>query len=361
MKTILFLFGFLVFMTTGTAQQTSPMKTENVILITLDGLRWQELFSGAVDSLLYDKAFTHDTARLSSLFWNPSPEIRRKKLMPFFWETIAAQGQIYGNRWKGNQVNCTNQMWFSYPGYNEILTGYPDDQHINSNDKIPNPNVTVLEALNSKADFHDQVAAFGSWDVFPYIINEERSGVPVNAGFDSAEGWDLTCREEMLNTLQKDITGPWQGVRLDGFTHHYAVEYLKKYQPRLLYIAYGETDDFAHDGRYDFYLQAANNTDRLIGELWTMIQSHPAYRNKTTLIITTDHGRGHTPKDTWKHHGIRIPDADEIWYAVLGPDTPPTGEQIGGKPMYQYQIAPTVARFLGQTFADDRAVETMFR
>ncbi|WP_332914078.1 hypothetical protein [Algoriphagus boritolerans] len=121
-------------------------------------------------------------------------------------------------------------MWFSFPGYNEVLCGFADDERINSNAKINNPNVTFLEYLNQNPEYQGKVFAFGSWDVFPYIVNEERSGVPVNAGFDKAEGNDLTDVEKTINRLQSEIRGPWGGVRLDPFTHHFAMETMKKTQ-----------------------------------------------------------------------------------------------------------------------------------
>ena len=43
--------------------------------------------------------------------------------------------------------------------------------------------LTILEKLNDSDRFKGKVAAFSSWDVFPYIINDKRSGVPVNAGY----------------------------------------------------------------------------------------------------------------------------------------------------------------------------------
>ena len=327
-------------------------KTENIVLITLDGLRWQELFGGITDSLALDKEFTKDTAKLYAKFWRYNQDERRRTLMPFFWNTIAKEGQLYGNRWYGNKVDCSNTMWFSYPGYNEILSGIPDDVNINSNDKIPNPNTTVLEFLNQQQGFQNKIAAFGSWDVFPFIINEERSQIPVNAGFETMVDSILTDKEMFLNTLQKEIPSPWGSVRLDAFTHHFALEHVKKYHPKVLYIAYGETDDFAHDGRYDHYIHAAHRTDKFIQEVWTSIQEDPFYKNKTTLIITTDHGRGTYPKDTWKHHGSKIKDAGEIWLAIMGPDTEAKGEVKVSGQLYQAQVASTVAAFLGFKFPE---------
>ena len=339
----------VVFCFIATLGCSQPMVTENVFLITLDGLRWQELYSGADEGLIGDKDYVSNPDELKNLFWAEKKEDRREKLMPFFWSVISKEGQLYGNRWEGSYVNCTNEMWFSYPGYNEILTGAADDARITSNDKIPNPNTTVLEVANRSGRLKGKVAAFGSWDVFPYIINEERSGVPVNAGFEKSMDEPLSEKEKLLNDLQGDIPSPWGTVRLDAFTHHYALEYLKKHQPRLLYIAYGETDDFAHDGEYDHYLKSANRTDKFINELWDFAQSSDQYRGKTTFIITTDHGRGTEPKETWKGHGNEIHTAGEIWIAVIGPDSSPLGEQTKGQ-FYQNQIAKTVAQLLEINF-----------
>lgn len=323
-----------------------------VLLVTVDGLRWQEVFRGADARLIRDPRYVRDTTALVERFWRPTPEARRRALMPFFWDVVARDGQLYGHRSEGSRVDVTNRHRFSYPGYNEILTGFADDDRIDSNDKVDNPNVTVLEVVNGQAEFAGRVAAFGSWDVFPYILNERRSGLPVNAGFRTAPGPSLTDRERFLNELQPEVPSPWATVRLDAFTHHYAFEYLKTRRPRLLYIAYGETDDFAHDGRYDAYLDAAHRTDAFLAALWAWVQATPGYRDATTLLVTTDHGRG--AGDAWTDHGAGVPGAEAIWLAALGPHTPARGEVRGGPPLAQNQVAATVAALLGVPYAPDR-------
>lgn len=330
--------------------QPESFATENLIFITLDGLRWEELFTGIDSLLLNNSDYTGDPEALGDAFWRESPELRRELLMPFFWEVIASEGQLYGNRLLGCQADVTNRHRFSYPGYNEILTGFADDDRVDSNQKIPNPNTTVLEFINRQPGFEGEVAAFASWDVFPYILNEQRSGLPVNAGFRKASAEPLSDREIFLNELQEQVPSPWGAVRLDAFTHHYALEYLKKEQPRLIYIAYGDTDDFAHDGNYDDYIRGANRTDHFIRELWEFAQSHPQYRGKTTFIITTDHGRGRG--DDWRHHGSQIERADEIWMAILGPDSSARGE-VDECRVYQNQIARTIAALLGLEYEGD--------
>lgn len=325
--------------------QAQKEETPKIILITMDGLRWQELFSGADPLLVANKEYVKDNTDLKKRFWRDSPKERREALMPFLWKEVSKMGQIHGNRALGSKMNLTNNMWFSYPGYNEILTGKADDTRINRNDKIDNPNVTVLELYNKTAEGKGKVAAFGSWDVFPFIVNEKRSGVPVNAGFEAATE-NLTEREIFLNQLQEQIPSPWPTVRLDAFTHHYALEHMKKELPNLVYISYGETDDFAHDGDYEAYLQSANNTDSLIKEVWEFTQQDDYYRDNTIFLISTDHGRGTEPLETWKSHGTKIKDSDEVWLVAFGKNINAVGEVKKDEQLYSNQIAPTIMKLL---------------
>ena len=357
MKKILLLLLIIV-----SIEKASAQKTENVVLITLDGFRWQELFNGADSALLKQQKFLKDEG-LAGKFWRDDVAGRRKALLPFFWSTIARDGQLYGNRALGCKVNVTNNQWFSYPGYNEILTGRADNARINSNDKIYNPNKNVLEYINTQPGFQGRVAAFSSWDVFPYIINDKRSGVFVSTGVRPIDGVNLTANESMLNSMVNSIPNPLGDVRLDAFTFYYGLEYMKKNKPRVMYFAFDETDDFAHAGEYAAYLNSAHYTDRFIAELWHYLQSDKQYNGKTTVIVTVDHGRGMNAAN-WMHHGSKIAAADQIWMAVLGPDTKPMGEVGGDYQLYQNQVAKTLARFLGLEYSGEsagEAVDTMVR
>ena len=152
---------------------------ENIIIITTDGLRWQEVFTGMDSAIANNTKFNQDdSAAIFKKYWADNPGERRKKIMPFLWSVIEKNGQIYGNRYLGNKIDNANRYWFSYPGYNEIFTGYADTL-INRNDYPPNPNITVLEFLNRLPKYKNKVAAFGAWDAFDRIINEGRSKVPV--------------------------------------------------------------------------------------------------------------------------------------------------------------------------------------
>ncbi len=359
-----FLASFMFIFAAVTSAHAAPTKTETLVLITIDGLRWQEVFRGADKAFFDQEAYiahkkTHDAFKAK--FGLEAPGASRTALMPFFWNTLATHGQLYGNRDKGSVGTLTNAYHFSYPGYSEILTGFADDARITSNDKFPNPNRTVLEWLNAMPENAGEVAAFGSWDVFPYIINEERSGVPVNAGFEAYDGRGQSVG--LLNNLQEKIPSPWDTVRLDAFTMGFARAALASEKMKFVYISLGETDDFAHDGHYDQYAHAAHRSDQAIAELWAWLENDPRYKGKTTLLITTDHGRGSDSLEAWKHHG-RFPYTredgtkavsnfkgdDAIWMAAIGPDTPVLGEISGGEPVALTQVAATAAKLLGYDY-----------
>jgi len=330
-------------------------KTENVILVTIDGFRWQELFNGADSSFLHNKKLVENTAKYDKRYWDDNLVERRKMLLPFIWGTVKERGQIYGNRKLGSFVNVKNPYWFSYPGYNEILTGFADVR-INSNEFGPNPNVGVFEALNKSAEFNGRIATFTSWDAFNDILNEKRSGLSVNAAFENLEGLKSDSKLALLNEMQTKLPDIFDGVRLDAVTFNMGFEYLKDKSPRVLFLAFDETDDFAHGGRYSDYLNSAHYTDDFLKTLWNWVQNNPAYKDKTTLLITCDHGRGEG-FEGWKSHGAETAHSNETWFAVIGPDTPAMGEVSKGQ-YYNNQYAKTMAALLGFDYKTENPVGT---
>lgn len=320
---------------------------QKVVFITMDGYRWQELFGGADSTLLAGNKQLTDT------FWKPTAEERRSTLMPFVWSKIAKEGILIGNRWKGCRMQVTNKMQFSYPGYNELLCGHPDDEHINSNDYKWNPNVSVLEAANNTEKYKGKVLAFASWDVFTHILNEQRSKLEVNTGYRHAMSQNPTARERLIDKMQDMTPRAWEHERYDVFTHEYALEAMKTRKPELLYIGYGDEDELAHMGDYRLYLEGARYFDKFIEDLWNYAQSDPFYKDQTTFIITCDHGRGggKVSKDDWKDHGEKVTGSGETWLMAIGKGVPAKGEITGDKQYYNNQVAPTVAYYLNIPFA----------
>lgn len=337
----LLLYGFIL---------SGQNKTKNLIVVTLDGLRWQEVFRGGDSILVNMKEYNSDKKGVSQRFIRESPAERRKILMPFLWSTVVQNGQIFGNRDLGNKAEVANPFKFSYPGYSEIFTGFPDPR-VNSNDKVPNPNANVLEYINKQKGFEGKVIAFTSWDVFPSILNDKRSGIIVNAGLADLKIPGMSDRLRLLNELQHQAPGfVSEEIRLDAITYQFGKQYMIDKKPRVLYLGFDETDDLAHQGNYKAYLQQASKTDAMLADLWNYIQSDPFYKDQTTLVITCDHGRGTIPLDTWRTHGEKIEGAEQVWFAVLGPDTPAKGEIKTQSTVYHKQLAQTFSELLGLDF-----------
>ena len=334
-------------------EAANPRKTENVIFVMTDGLRWQEVFRGAESPFPHGPNGGHQLEARKKQFCRETPEASREALLPFLWNVVAKEGQIYGNQAKQSMAQVTNGLKFSYPGYSETLCGFPDSR-IDRNDVGPNPNVTVLEWLHRKPAFRDRVVAFGTWHVFNEIFNRQRCSFCVNAGYDPLTQGVRTPTVELINQLKVEMPQTWEGGPYDALTFHTALEFFKANRPRVLYLAFGETDHWGHAGRYDKYLASAHCVDDWVKTLWEIAQGMPEYRHKTTLIVSTDHGRGCGQKE-WRSHGKAIAGSENIWMAFLGPDTPALGERANVPTVTQSQMAATLAALLGEDYCADVA------
>lgn len=358
--------GFVILVLTGlcpaqestaTADQSSTAPRpngRNVILVTADGLRWQEVFRGASQDLMTTANKVTDDVKpmVLSEYDADTTQGRREKLMPFLWGTVAKQGTLWGNQDLGCMAQVQNGWWFSYPGYNELLTGRPDDGRIRSNHGIPNPNVTVFEWLHTSDALRGKVVGVGAWNIFPQIFNSGRGGFPVDGGdrpFSPQAG--LTPGMEMINTIRQTTPYRWKGACFDSFVFPMFKEYLVANRPRVAFLGLGETDEWGHESDYAHYLEAARRTDSWLKELWETVQSLPEYKDNTTIIFTCDHGRGDIDQGetAWSNHGRKWIGSDGIFVAMWGPDVPARGE-VKDEAIKQGQVAATVAWALGCDF-----------
>lgn len=349
------LFGLLV----GTLALAHPVPAaplhaapaRHIVLVTIDGTRTEEIFGGLDASALASVTEHGDIkdTRPYKLYGADTPEARRARLMPFLWNTlVATQGSIAGDRARGSKFGVANMQRFSYPGYAELLTGAPHDDTITSNDNRRYPYLTVLEFLRASMGLPvEKVAVFGSWETFNYISSHEEGAVTVNAGYSAYASDDPAI--QALSREQFDATLATDSARHDAFTYRFAFDYLKRVRPAVLYIAFDETDDWAHEHQYARVLDALHRTDGYLKELWTWLQADPEYRDNTVLLVTVDHGRGHTPTD-WSDHGEKVVRANETWMLAVGPDWPRRGEWVNAPDGLTSQIAATLAKAVGQDF-----------
>lgn len=336
---------------TGRISGQTPATTgnaENVILITLDGARTQEIFGGLNEDILASTLKEDQKLEAQpayTRFWAPTREERRQKLMPFLWQLVTTEGSIAGDRSVESVVQLRNRLWFSYPGYAEILLGEPHDEEIKSNDPLRNPYTTVLERLRERLSLpREKVATFASWGAFNAIAEHVEGSTVVNAGIEPLDSPDPDVR--LIDGLQGEAKPPWGGIRHDVFTFRLAMHHLSVARPRVLYIAFDETDDWAHDGRYDLVLDAYARIDGYLRELWGWVQAQPEYRGHTHLLITTDHGRGKT-RDDWRTHGQKAAGSEDVWIAVVSGRLSQRGVWKGGPTLTTSQIAATLAGWMG--------------
>jgi hypothetical protein len=328
--------------------RTEDGDTRHVVLVTLDGVRVQELFGG-MDPVLASapeaQSGIYDIEVTRNRWWRDTPEERREALMPFFWRTLAPAGLVLGNQAKGSKVTVTNDQWFSYPGYSEILTGeaQPD---VKSNDLVRYPHRTVLEHVREALGLdRTQVAQIGSWDGFKYAASS-RDGAFFMLGSHELPPAGLSTPEiDLYAGLRRQVQQLWEESSNDVLSYRIAREYVKQHKPRLLWLGLGQSDDWAHARRYDLVLDYLHLADSLIAELWQTLQSMEPYRGRTTLIVTTDHGRGRTPAD-WAEHDAGIQGSQDIWIAILGPDAPAIGEAEDFPDVAQSDIAATMLQYL---------------
>lgn len=318
----------------------------HVIFITLDGVRPEDLFGGADSLVLFDKKASGivDTTATRGRFWRGSVAERRRVLMPFFWDSLVPQGALVG-RLDGAPTTITNGLKFSAPGYQELFTGkaQPD---VTSNDDRRYAHRTIFDVVRDRlATKHTDVAAFTSWAVQGRLVSNRPEAVVVSASFEPLPPESRVGAGAVIEPLQRRIIYPDVAMRLDGFTHALAADYLVRYHPRLLHIGHGETDEDAHARRYDRYLAAMHEADAMLRELWHTIQADPVLRGRTALVLTTDHGRGRTPAD-WTSHGKDVAGAEHIWVFAVGAGVAPRGV-VTTIPTTQSQVGPTILALLG--------------
>jgi len=326
---------------------SDPLQTSNVILLTIDGVRSQEIFAGLDETIAVHDAqqVYSEIAEVRSRYPGATTEQRRAALMPNFWNLLAPQGQVFGNAAYGNHVKVQNQVLWSPPGYVEMMTGGPTAVSDNAERGYPSP--TAREVATNKLGLdYQQVAQIGSWTGYSLAAASQDDAFLMVGTHDAVPSPFSTPELDKLAALRSEVMGLWSEGSDDVLSFRMALNYLQTQQPRVLWIALVNSDDWAHADRYDRYLDYLHLVDGLIGELWQTVQSTDAYRDNTTLIIPTDHGRGLRGSD-WAEHDITIPGSEDIWLAVIGPQTPDTGEVTTPGTLYQGQVASTMLHYLG--------------
>lgn len=275
----------------------------NVILITVDGVRWQEIFYGSDQT----------KRRL--------PYIAARDLAPNFYHYFVDNGIVYG---KTSDIVASGPVYISLPGYLEIMRGHP------TNDCYSN--ICDILATNTITDFifeteGNNIGIFSSWDVIRKVSGKHREEITTSTG--------KFYRSKITDPDNRSYINPfWEdgSYRPDFYTQEVSFEYLKKYNPKFLWISLGDTDDWAHRGNYEMYLHAITSADSFVGKLIEYTG-----KSNTVYIITTDHGRGRD----WKSHYKDIL-SRRVWVMIYGDSVPARGFVSSKNEVSLSNIFPTV-------------------
>lgn len=312
------------------ATVASPKKDANVILLTLDGVRWQEVFQGV------DPGQSTDSD---------------EKVFSFLTGTLARQGVLIGDKARGETVRVSNKHHNSLPGYQSILAGaaQPCSSNLCGRIQVETFPERILHDLGLQPE---QVATFSSWEKIAHAVEHVEGATFVNAGNRPVliGGKPLNEEATRLNELSSQDSPPWRDARRDKYTFAHAVNYLKTKKPRFLYISLNDSDEWGHRSKYDQYLSTLRQHDAWIQELVAALDSLGEYGKNTTLIITTDHGRG--GGNEWNEHGSGYAGSDSVWIYGRSPYTERTQPGLTRAPaasvVYSHlDIRPTIEASFG--------------
>lgn len=305
-----------------------------VVLVVLDGVRWQEVFGGA------DRMVAHER-RMNPLAW-ASP----RALMPNLQHLLDTSAIALGAPGHGPEICATGPQFISMPGYLEIFTGHPDPG-CESNECARPPARTVVDDIVESSGPSD-VAVVSSWPAIARAASADASRVVMSAGRKRLERSDVLQADEVTATLlehgARARAFPGEGdYRPDAFTARVALRVLAAEQPRFLFVGLGDADEYGHRNDYHGYLEAIHASDAFLGDLFLTLEHMGARGRHTTVLITADHGRAYGFKD----HGARYPESGRVWLVAAGGDVQGHGLVAASHKHTLSDVAPTVRALMG--------------
>lgn len=265
---------------------------QNVILITWDGARWQDVFDRTEQAAL-----------------------------PRFFSRHLGRATVFGDPGSTVKFEVANDALVSLPAYQELLTGGPVDCDGNACGRVRNE--TLIDTLEAHG-LGGRYAVFGSWKSIALAASV------------------LNRRDVDAGRQDGEPGTPWGTARLDRVTWAKAMAAIAR-QPSFLWVALNDADEWGHLGRRERYVRTLRRYDRWLDELLERLEAMPGYGENTTVIITTDHGRG--DGDDWTEHGRSLPESRRIFAFAIGPGT---GAKLAGERTFTHRdIRPTVEALLG--------------
>ncbi len=242
--------------TTAAAPDTAG---HNVFIVVIDGIR-------------YSEAYPLGDANL-----------------PHIWNDLRPAGTIFTNfRNEGRTVTC--------PGHAAFLTGEYEQIANDGSERPAHP--TLFEYYRSET---------GAPASACYDIPGKKKLHILAYSTDSAygEGFGATYESPASAT--------------DTATWTLLSSVMDRDHPRLVIVNLPGVDIAAHDSDWTGYLAAMRTADSLVYLLWTKIQSDPFYSGRTTMFVSSDHGRHEDAWGGFENHGCPCEGCRHIIGLGVGP------------------------------------------
>ncbi len=162
-------------------------------------------------------------------------------------------------------------------------------------------------------------------------------------------GWALPSKNLKINDVVLDAFNSYfdgGSAGGDTLTCMVAEEILRRVAPTFMMINFSGME-IAHSGTYSYHLEGIRAADSLSYRIWRFLETDPAFKERTTLIVMPEFGRdpdGSTTNGFFNHrtdtNACRL-----SWMMVLGKAVrePRAEERV----IRQIDLAPTLGALLG--------------
>lgn len=310
------ILAFFLLFSLSTSIFADPAKVSRVIYVTLDGVRWQDVFS-------------------------------EQTYFPKLWKNAGKFNGIFYGMPNTNIKMETASIPVSLPSYQSQMAGVvqPCDGNECGRIKVE----TVIENIKRSLNLAKKnVATFSSWPEINDAAESVFGATYANTGNFPVGDPDTHLPDAVMVNLniKQMVDHPSGFDRYDKYTFAQAMHYLEKYQPRFLWISLDDADEAAHEGDLQRYHQALSFYDDALDQLLNfLVAVH--LDQETLVIITTDHGRG--DGDNWKHHGTQYPESKQTWAWVMNSELMPDNDPDGTGTLHYstLSVRPTMEKALG--------------
>jgi arylsulfatase A-like enzyme len=288
-------FCFTICSCTNEKVAQKHYKTENIIVLVIDGPRYSETWGDSYHSYV-----------------------------PNLDTLLSSKGVVYTSFFN-------NGVTYTTPGHTSITTGIYQNIDNYGNELPKNPSFLQqwLRSSNKSAN--------SAW----IVASKDKLEVLANTN-------DMKWKNSFMPYTNCGIngTGVGSGYRSDSLTHIEVMNVLSTYHPNLLFVNYKEPDASGHTSNWQGYLNGIKACDDYVRQVWEFIQNDPIYKDKTTLFVTNDHGRHlNGVNDGFVSHGDGCEGCRHILLFAFGPDF--KQNIIETKPRELIDINATILEILG--------------